>query len=96
LFKRLVGLRLGDYIWDLLPSIKTSGRIERDITLAANNTLTVELRSQPGSFIIISITGEVDADRQLITATGTANMSGGVVRLPGGSNAYHSQWGGRT
>src|SRR5262245_51129543 len=57
--------------------------IERPVVLNATNTLEVELRGQPGDFVIVSVIGHIDADTPLHTSSAVMNESGGTMELPG-------------
>jgi hypothetical protein len=57
--------------------------VERDITVQGNNTLSVELRSSPGSSFQVFVTGVVASDTTTAEQTVQLTSSGGAISLAG-------------
>lgn len=57
--------------------------LQASVNLQAVNQLTVELDSKPGSFIDVSLAGEIDADQTTNSSSTSIDSSGGAVNLEG-------------
>jgi hypothetical protein len=57
--------------------------LQREVSLLPSNTLEVQLRSAPGSYVAISVTGVVSGDQILAKTTSQIDSTGGAVVLPG-------------
>src|ERR1051326_2760183 len=57
--------------------------LQASVNLQSVNQLTVELASKPGSFIEVSLIGEIDPDRTTNTTSTLIGNSGGTINLAG-------------
>lgn len=55
--------------------------LETLVALQSMNTITIQLASQPGAFIEVSIGGVVDGDQTTNTATALIDSTGGSIKL---------------